>query len=276
MNKLPFKTYANMNSELINKLEVSNVYRAYILSLTTDKEDKTDTTHEQLASFVNDSCKDSKETINTYKGKLNAALTDTNLVVVDTDRKGRVSRNTYKFVKGETFRNIGSEFYNVELTIKLKGYMIKLFNICNLNTLTVGLSKNEIYKLIGVTKSTQNKYNEELIQRGFLIETADGLQIDCPGMRAVDYKVKVSEETAEYLQQAYNVIISHVKALKHEGKITRKVLDAALKAGLAKAEYVVGLYMLNNFKDVKDINALVYSIRFGKHKTNLNTFTLTI
>lgn len=53
--KLPFKEYTVMSNNLIQKLGCADVYRTYVLLLTADKYMlTTDTTIDQLASFVGD------------------------------------------------------------------------------------------------------------------------------------------------------------------------------------------------------------------------------
>ena len=59
--KVPFKSYTIMNNSLINHFNCSDVYRLFVLSLTTDRELKTDTTLDQLADFVG-------EKVSNYKG----------------------------------------------------------------------------------------------------------------------------------------------------------------------------------------------------------------
>ncbi len=54
--KLPFKEYTVLNNNLVQSLGCSDAYRAYVLALTTDKKTlETDTTIEQLATFVGES-----------------------------------------------------------------------------------------------------------------------------------------------------------------------------------------------------------------------------
>ena len=66
--KLPFKEYTVMSNNLIQNLNCSDVYRAYTLLLTADKDSlETNTTLKQLAGFVGDkpdNYKKSKSTLN--------------------------------------------------------------------------------------------------------------------------------------------------------------------------------------------------------------------
>ena len=60
---------------------------------------------------------------------------------------------------------IGVEFYHLDLDIKLKGYLIKLFMLANSTTLRLERSANDIYKERGVLRVTQKKYNAALIEK---------------------------------------------------------------------------------------------------------------
>jgi hypothetical protein len=85
-----------MNCELLNTLECSNAYRAFVLNLTAVKDNATDTTLEQLAMLL-------KEKYLTVRD-LPEALKNTGLVLISTEYKpgedGAVKRNTYVFKQG--------------------------------------------------------------------------------------------------------------------------------------------------------------------------------
>ena len=124
-----------MNNELIAKLGFSDVYRAFVLSLTTDKvTNTTDTTIQQLADF----CKEKK---GAYEGNSKSksfieTLRATGLIKIESFRSqsfsnvNSVSRNRYTFLIGDSFRMIYTDLVNIVLDIKLKGYLI---NLCSLS-----------------------------------------------------------------------------------------------------------------------------------------------
>ena len=75
--KLPFKEYTVMSNNLIQNLNCSDVYRAYTLLLTADKDSlETNTTLKQLAGFVGEELdnykKSSQLLINNSSCKLNS------------------------------------------------------------------------------------------------------------------------------------------------------------------------------------------------------------
>ena len=285
--KLPFKNYSAMDKTLIYKLGCSDVYRAFVLSLTTDKEsNKTDTTLDQLAGFINESVRnysDSKTTksfTNSLKATRSVTITSSRSTSLDGSKS--VTRNTYTFIKGNEFRMIGVEFYHLDLEIKLKGYLIKLFMLANSATLRLERSANDIYKECGVTKATQKKYNAVLLEKGLLQETENGFILNVEGFNATEKKIKPTKETMALFEAHKMIVQSHIMAYnvkrKHSGKITvinRDNLNLLLQKGLDRKSYIIALYAMNNFDGVKDINKLFSTIEFGKKQPKAETFSFT-
>ena len=95
--KLPFKEYTVLNNNLVQSLGCSDAYRAYVLALTTDKKTlETDTTIEQLATFVGESSS------NYIKGSRNKSFNDklkaTNEVTIIPFKANGRDRNKYVFL----------------------------------------------------------------------------------------------------------------------------------------------------------------------------------
>ena len=285
--KLPFKNYSTMDKTLIYKLGCADVYRAFVLSLTTDKEsNKTDTTLDQLAGFIN-------EKVGAYKGnskalsftdslKATGSVTITSSRSTSLDGSKSVTRNTYTFLKGNEFRMIGIEFYHLDLEIKLKGYLIKLFMLANSTTLRLERSANDIYKECGVSRATQKKYNAVLIEKGMLQVTENGFILNVEGFNATEKKIKPTKETMALFEAHKMIVQSHIMAYnarrKHSGKITeinRDNLNLLLQEGLDRKSYIIALYAMNNFEGVKDINKLFSTIEFGKPQPKAETFSFT-
>jgi hypothetical protein len=176
----------------------------------------------------------------------------------------------------KAFRNVNKSYYFLDMPIKLKGYLLKLYSICNLRDLTVKLSKNKIAKLIRVTKASQNKYNAELIKLGYLREVADELVITCPGLDKTDKKQVCSPETMKEINERREIIYSHLEASPYKGqKITREILDNLLANGLDKQTHTIGLYLLKSFSGVKNIDNLVAHILYGPRRSTPEcSFTL--
>ena len=286
--KLPFKNYSAMDKTLIYKLGCADVYRAFVLSLTTDKEsNKTDTTIAQLAGFIKESENNylqvGKKDSFTNKIKATGSVTITSSRSTSLDGSKSVTRNTYTFLKGNEFRMIGIEFYHLDLEIKLKGYLIKLFMLANSTTLRLERSANDIYKECGVSRATQKKYNAVLIEKGLLEVTENGFILNVEGFNATEKKIKPTKETMALFEDHKMIVESHIMAYnarrKHSGKITeinRDNLNLLLQEGLDRKSYMVALYAMNNFDGIKDINKLFWSIEFGKPQRKAETFTFTI
>jgi hypothetical protein len=174
--KLPFKSYTIMNNDLIAHFSCPDVYRLYVLSLTTDRELKTDTTLEQLANFVG-------ESVHNLRGGIRSKsfpdkLRESSFVdVVTVDGKSysngnRITRNIYTFKEPipTQYRRITRGLFDIELPTKLKGYIIKLFSITNPHSYIIEKTINEIEKLLRMDKKTIKKYNEELEELNFLVK----------------------------------------------------------------------------------------------------------
>lgn len=169
-----------MNNSLIEHFGCSDVYRLFILSLTTDRELKTDTTLDQLADFVG-------EKVTAYNGNNKSkSFTDrlresTEVKVVTADGKSykngnKVTRNTYTFKEPipTKYRRISKTLINLDLPIKLKGYIIKLFSVTEPHSYIISRSVNELEKMLKMGKATIKKYNEELIAKDLLEKTDNG------------------------------------------------------------------------------------------------------
>lgn len=266
MKKLPFKKYTTLSNILVSKLGCSDVYRAYVLSLTTDKvNNTTDTTLEQLAGFIG-------EKVTAYNGNsksksFNNTLKDTQLVTITSKMKQsiksdkKVTRNTYTFINTSTFRMIGVEFYHLDLDIKLKGYLLKLFSIANVNTLEINISANKVYEKIKVSKATQKKYNDILVEKGLLVKTDNGYILQVEGFNRIEKRIQATEKTMKILKNHSDIIISHLQ--KHNLEFNRKNLRFCLDKGLDRHSFMLGIYMLKDFKGVTDINRLVDDIISG-------------
>ena len=91
MTKLPFKEYTVINNTLIQKLGCADVYRTYVLLLIADKSTlTTDTTIEELASFVDESKFNYKG--NRKTKSFNDKLRDTGEVTIQEKNSGKKDR----------------------------------------------------------------------------------------------------------------------------------------------------------------------------------------
>ena len=162
--KLPFKEYTVMSNNLIQNLNCSDVYRAYTLLLTADKDSlETNTTLKQLAGFVGeelDNYKKSKSTLS-FNDKLRATG---EVVIRDIDSKQKDRHWTmYRFnqVEPGNYRRIGREFYDTynTLDLKLRGFILKLFSVTEPHSYVIKLSSiRKLKELIHMGHSTISRY----------------------------------------------------------------------------------------------------------------------
>lgn len=183
---LPFKAYTVLNNALVQKLGCADAYRAYVLALTTDKRTlETDTTIEQLATFVN-------ESPNNYKGgsrsmSFNDKLKASQEVTLIPFRANGHNRNRYVFNQPSygAYRRIGREFYDKWNHLpqkELLGFILKLFSATEPHSNLVTKSVRQLEKLIHMGHSTINKYMVQLEELGLLQPIEDGWQIKLEGL----------------------------------------------------------------------------------------------
>lgn len=197
--KLPFKEYTVMSNNLIQQLGCADVYRTYVLLLTADKHTlTTDTTIDQLASFVGDKPAN-------YKGgkssqSFNDKLRATGEVSIQNKASGRNDRTwtDYRFfpVSSGHYRRISREFYdsyNSTLDLKLKGFVLKLFSAAEPHSHTVTLSVRGLKDIIHMGHKTVSTYMEQLKGldlvdevRSTILLKAKGLIIDPPKDKYVE------------------------------------------------------------------------------------------
>ena len=248
--KLPFKEYTVMSNNLIQNLNCSDVYRAYTLLLTADKDSlETNTTLEQLAGFVGeelDNYKKSKSTLS-FNDKLRATG---EVIIRDIDSKRKDRHWTmYKFnqVEPGNYRRIGREFYDTynTLDLKLRGFILKLFSVTEPHSHVIKLSPiRKLEKRIHMGHDTISRYIGQLKDLdlldeigGCLILKVKGLIIDQPKDKQVKKLIAMFDHMIDFNE-------SNNKPLSRECMIYKK-------------------YKENGFKDVKNIHAFMKSIQAG-------------
>lgn len=239
-----------MSNNLIQNLNCSDVYRAYTLLLTADKDSlETNTTLKQLAGFVGeelDNYKKSKSTLS-FNDKLRATG---EVVIRDIDSKRKDRHWTmYKFnqVEPGNYRRIGREFYDTynTLDLKLRGFILKLFSVTEPHSHVIKLSPiRKLEKRIHMGHDTISRYIGQLKDLdlldeigGCLILKVKGLIIDQPKDKQVKKLIAMFDHMIDFNE-------SNNKPLSRECMIYKK-------------------YKENGFKDVKNIHAFMKSIQAG-------------
>ena len=172
-----------MSNNLIQNLNCSDVYRAYTLLLTADKDSlETNTTLKQLAGFVGeelDNYKKSKGTLS-FNDKLRATG---EVVIRDIDSKQKDRHWTmYRFnqVEPGNYRRIGREFYDTynTLDLKLRGFILKLFSVTEPHSHVIKLSPiRKLEKRIHMGHDTISRYIEQLKDLDLLDEIGEGVLV---------------------------------------------------------------------------------------------------
>ena len=205
--KLPFKEYTVMSNNLIQKLGCADVYRTYVLLLTADKYTlTTDTTIDQLASFVGDKPANYKggKSSKSFNDKLRATG-EISIQNKDSGKKDRTWTDYIFFpVSFGHYRRINREFYdsyNNTLDLKLRGFILKLFSAAEPHSHTITLSVRKLKELIHMGHGTISNYIEQLRDMDLLDEVGDtiilkakGLLIDLPKDKYVE-EVKLTLNT---------------------------------------------------------------------------------
>ena len=250
MTKLPFKEYTVMNNTLIQKLGCADVYRTYVLLLIADKSTlTTDTTIDQLASFVG-------ESKSNYKGNrktksFNDKLRDTGEVTIQEKNSGRKDRTWTDYIFSPVtygnYRRISREFYdsyNDTLDLKLRGFILKLFSAAEPHSHTITLSIRKLEKLIHMGHGTISNYIEQLRDMDLLDEVGDSIILKAKGLIIDLPKDKYVEKVKADFEHMIAFNESRGNTISRECMIYKK-------------------YKENNFKGVKNMHAFMKSLSSG-------------
>lgn len=248
--KLPFKEYTVMSNNLIQKLGCADVYRTYVLLLTTDKYTLiTDTTIDQLALFVGDKPAN-------YKGgkssqSFNEKLRATGEVSIQNKESGRNDRTwtDYIFfpVSFGHYRRINREFYdsyNNTLDLKLRGFILKLFSAAEPHSHTITLSVRRMKELIHMGHGTISNYIKQLRDMDLLDEVGDTIILKAKGLIIDLPKDKYVEEVKAAFEHMITFNESRGKPISRECMIYKK-------------------YKEKNFEGVKNMHAFMKSLSSG-------------
>ena len=245
--KLPFKEYTVMSNNLIQNLNCSDVYRAYTLLLTADKDSlETNTTLKQFVGEELDNYKKSKSTLS-FNDKLRATG---EVVIRDIDSKRKDRHWTiYRFnqVEPGNYRRIGREFYDTynTLDLKLRGFILKLFSVTEPHSYVIKLSSiRKLKELIHMGHNTIGRYIEQLKDLDLLDEIGDCLILKVKGLIIDQPKDKQVKKLIAMFDHMIDFNEGNNKPLSRECMIYKK-------------------YKENGFKDVKNIHAFMKSIQAG-------------
>lgn len=267
----PFKDYTVLPISLIQDkiFGPSDIYRIFVLSLTADRiTGRTDSTIDQLANLVGES-KFNYQNENSFTDKLRASNdVDVKTILHREDITNcPIKRNYYTFrkpVNSEPFRMIHRELYNADLSIKIKGYLIRLFSVAVTETLFIGYSQRKLAKLLHVSANTIRSNNNELSKKGFILELENGFFLTCPGFRPIKELTEASKNIFLRYHQLLNYYIdnynnSHTDILD----IKTITIDDLKKLNLDRSTKTYAYYHITEFSNVKNINGLALYLETG-------------
>ena len=239
-----------MNNTLIQKLGCADVYRTYVLLLIADKSTlTTDTTIDQLASFVG-------ESKSNYKGNrktksFNDKLRDTGEVTIQEKNSGRKDRTWTDYIFSpvtyENYRRISREFYdsyNKTLDLKLRGFILKLFSAAEPHSHTITLPVRRMKELIHMGHDTISRYIEQLRDMDLLDEVGDSIILKTKGLLIDLPKDKYVEEVKAVFEHMIAFNESRGNPISRECMIYKK-------------------YKEKNFEGVKNMHAFMKSLSSG-------------
>lgn len=248
--KRPFKEYTVMSNNLIQKLGCADVYRTYVLLLTADKNTLiTDTTIDQLASFVGD------KPANYNGGKSSKSFNDklraTGEVTIQNKDSGRNDRTWTDYIFSPVsfghYRRINREFYdsyNNTLDLKLRGFILKLFSAAEPHSHTITLPVRKLKELIHMGHDTISCYIEQLRDMDLLDEVGDSIILKAKGLLIDLPKDKYVEEIKADFEHMIAFNESRGNPISRECMIYKK-------------------YKENNFEGVRNMYAFMKSLSCG-------------
>lgn len=244
-----------MNNSLIAHFSCPDVYRLYVLSLTTDRELKTDTTLDQLANFIGEKAsaynggKSGKYNVLSFTDRIRGSGD----VIVETERRSSldgtksVQRNIYKFKQPipTKYTRLTKGLFFLDLDIKLKGYVIKLFSITKQQTYLIDKSLREMETLLKMSKNTIKKYNDILEKEGLLETTSEGLLLKIDSL-IIDSPN--NDDKAKKMLSDFNAIITFKQ-------------DQGIQ--LNKQEIIYLRAKKDDFKEIKNLESWSYWLISG-------------
>lgn len=160
--RLISKEYATINKSMLI-LNPSNLYRFFCLSLYRSNWYNVKMRLEDLAKFTGEK----KSALRNFNSDIKDIVSIKEYYLPTTHPIYTVRRNRYKLPDLETdFITLSKEFTQVNASIKVKGYYIKLLLIAEDNI--INISNAEVGKLLHMNKDTVQKYNVDLQELGLL------------------------------------------------------------------------------------------------------------
>ena len=166
--------YATINKSMLDKLNPPDLYRFFCLSLYRNEYYNVRLRISDIAKVTDED----ESALKNFNAKMDEVLTRKKYYVPSNNPIYEYSpRSLYKIpaIEKPNFITLSYLFIKLDLSIKIKGYYIKLLLIAENNI--VSLSPKEIAKNLGMGKSAINNYNVDLYKAGLLKYLSKGFEL---------------------------------------------------------------------------------------------------
>lgn len=196
------KNYTTISNDITNKLDSADTYRFTCLTFTPRKDGYTDSTFKQIGQYINNAVPESEETVKDFVKRLKTS----EVITIDEVWIDGKRRNKFYIPNPEThFIIVNKELLELDLSIKLKGFMIQLFSLTLNNSFDCNFSLNKIVTLIKVSKPTASKYLKELIDLGHIIKTESGYRLSSLYFSiGTSKRERIKNKEIAYILETYN------------------------------------------------------------------------
>lgn len=177
-------------------------------------------------------------------------------------------RNRYFFTPlDKKFIIVSDNIFESNLTSDEIGFLIRAKAKCYYNSMVIKGNKEVLASFIGVSSGKFNKLLKSLEAKGLVKYSQSELTLTNDLFKDTSSKIiKPTELTKDILKTHKLIIESHFQAYNNKHRThqlteaNRNNLEILHSYGLSTTSYQLGLYMINNFEGVKDINKLVTSL----------------
>lgn len=166
------KTYTTIPNDIGSYLIPEDVYRFTCLSFTKRIKGATDSTFKQIRDLTKDK---SNRTIEDFVKRLRKS----NLIRIETyQESGTKKRNKYFIpIYEENFKMIHNSIIELDLNIKLKGFLIMLSGHCINKTRKCKYTQVKLAELFKMHRNTVGTYLKSLIELGYINKIKGGFEI---------------------------------------------------------------------------------------------------
>lgn len=182
---------ATINKSMLNVLNEPDMYRFFCLSLYRNNYYNVRLRIKDIAEIIGEK----ESALKNFNKRIDAVLIRKRYPVpINHPVYEFTMRSLYKIsaIDNKGFITLSHKLTQVKLSVKVKGYYIKLLLIAENNT--IPLTNIGIAKMLGISKNTVYKYNIELLQAGLLKLFSDRLELTPKDLLISNDKAKQKRE----------------------------------------------------------------------------------